>query len=171
MQLPCEFDERCCAGAPGKQAFGAKTTAQWARGEVAAWVPAGEQPSEAHHDEYASARANLDDSLGLLANIVSVYERADDANRRLCNQAFFHRIFIEEDGDVRVEYERPFGSLCDTEEQMNALNWAAEAKKKGEAQTGQRVVTLVEGLNLSHLGWLTGLEPATTGTTSRCSTN
>lgn len=91
---------------------------------------------EAHHDEYASARANLDDSLGLLANIVSVYERADDANRRLCNQAFFHRIFIEEDGDARVEYERPFGSLCDTEEQMNALNWAAEAKKKGEAQTG-----------------------------------
>ena len=109
---------------------------------------------EAHHDEYASARANLDDSLGLLANIVSVYERADDANRRLCNQAFFHRIFIEEDGDVRVEYERPFGSLCDTEEQMNALNWAAEAKKKGEAQTGQRVETLVEGLNLSHLGSL-----------------
>ena len=72
-------------------------------------------------------------------------ERADDANRRLCNQAFFHRIFIEEDGDVRVEYERPFGSLCDTEEQMNALNWAAEAKKKGEVRTGQRVVTLVEG--------------------------
>ncbi len=126
---------------------------------------------EAHHDEYASARANLDDSLGLLANIVRVYERADDANRRLCNQAFFHRIFIEEEGDVRVEYETPFGALCDTEEQMNALNWAAEAKKKGEVQTGQRVVTLVEGLNLSHLGWTTGLEPATTGTTSRCSTN
>ena len=109
---------------------------------------------EAHHDEYASARANLDDSLGLLANIVSIYQRADDANRRLCNQAFFHRIFIEEEGDVRVEYETPFGALCDTEEQMNALNWAAEAKKKGEVQPGQRVVTLVEGLNLSHLGSL-----------------
>lgn len=40
---------------------------------------------EAHHDEYASARANLDDSLGLLANIVSIYQRADDANRRPCN--------------------------------------------------------------------------------------
>jgi len=26
-------------------------------------------------------------------------------------------------------------------------------------------------LNLAHMGWLTGLEPATTGTTSRCSTN
>ena len=72
---------------------------------------------------------------------------------------------------MRVEYERPFGSLCDIEEQMNALNWATEAKKKGEVQPGQRVETLVEGLNLSHLGWTTGLEPATTGTTSRCSTN
>lgn len=50
---------------------------------------------EAHHDEYASARAHLDDSLGLLANIVGIYQRADDVNRRLCNQAFFHRIFIE----------------------------------------------------------------------------
>ncbi|HRA09880.1 MAG TPA: hypothetical protein PKV54_10125, partial [Microbacteriaceae bacterium] len=108
----------------------------------------------AHHDEYASARANLDDSLGLLANIVSIYQRADDANRRLCNQAFFHRIFIEEEGDVRVECETPFGELCDTEEQMNALNWAPEAKKQGEVQTGQRVITLVEGLNLSHLGSL-----------------
>lgn len=28
---------------------------------------------EAHHEEYASARANFDDSLGLLATIVSVY--------------------------------------------------------------------------------------------------
>jgi DNA invertase Pin-like site-specific DNA recombinase len=37
---------------------------------------------------------------------------------------------------------------------MNALNWAAEAKKKREVQTGQRVVTLVEGLNLSHMGSL-----------------
>ncbi len=85
---------------------------------------------EAHHDEYASARAHLDDSLGLLANIVGIYQRADDANRRLCNQAFFYRIFIEEEGDSRVEYERPFGTLCDTEEQMNALNWAAQAKKR-----------------------------------------
>lgn len=37
---------------------------------------------------------------------------------------------------------------------MNALSWASEAKKRGEAQTGRRVVTLIEGLNLSHLGWL-----------------
>ncbi len=48
MQLPGELDERCRAGAPGKQTFGAKTAAQRARGgEVTAGgVPAGgEQPS------------------------------------------------------------------------------------------------------------------------------
>lgn len=44
MQLPGELDERCRAGAPGKQAFGAKATAERPRGEVTARVPAGEQP-------------------------------------------------------------------------------------------------------------------------------
>lgn len=37
---------------------------------------------------------------------------------------------------------------------MNALNWASEAMKRREAQTEQRVATLVEGVNLSHLGSL-----------------
>lgn len=45
MQLPGELDERCRAGAPGKQAFGAKATAERPRGEVTARVPAGEGPS------------------------------------------------------------------------------------------------------------------------------
>ena len=110
----------------------------------------------AHHDEYASARANVDDSLGLLANVAGIYQRCDDANRRLCNQAFFTRIFIDEDRETRVEYERPFGSLCNAEEQANALNWAAAVcsgkKKSGEVQTFARVETLVEGLNLTTSG-------------------
>lgn len=40
MHLPGELDERCGACASREQAFGAKTTAQRARGEVIAWVPA-----------------------------------------------------------------------------------------------------------------------------------
>ncbi|PPH37208.1 recombinase family protein [Rathayibacter sp. AY1E3] len=110
----------------------------------------------AHHEEYASARANVDDSLGLLAKVAGIYQRCDDANRRLCNQTFFTRIFIDEDRETRVEYERPFGSLCNAEEQANALNWAAAAcsgkKKSGEVQTFARVETLVEGLNLTTSG-------------------
>src|SRR5690554_2722210 len=45
MHLPGELDERCCAGASGEQAFGAKTAAQRAWGEVFARVPTGEEPS------------------------------------------------------------------------------------------------------------------------------
>ncbi len=124
-----------------------------------------------HHEEYASARANLDDSLALLANVSLIYQRCDNQNRRICNQAFFRKIFIDEDREVKAEYQLPFDALCDAQHQGNALNWAIESKKKDEVQTSARVVTLVEGLNLAHLGWLTGLEPATTGTTSRCSTD
>ena len=125
----------------------------------------------AHHDEYAAARENLDDCLALLANVALIYSRCDNQNRRLCNQAFFRKIFIDEDREVRVEYQPSYEALCDIETQGNALNWAEQAKKKDEAQTFSRVETLVEGLNLAHMGWLTGLEPATPATTTRCSTS
>ncbi len=106
----------------------------------------------AHHDEYVEARANLEDSLGLLAHVADIYRRCDDANRRLCNQAFFTAICIDEDSEPRVTYQRPYDALGDPQVQANALNWAAEAKVKGEVQTRTRAVTLAEGLNLAHEG-------------------
>lgn len=106
----------------------------------------------AHHDEYAAARANLDDCLALLANVALIYRRCDNLNRRLCNQAFFRKIFIDEDRTVRVDYQAPYDALCDVRAQGNALNWAAEATKNGEVQTSTRVVSLVEGLNLATMG-------------------
>lgn len=84
----------------------------------------------AHHDEYAAARANLDDCLALLANVALIYRRCDNQNRRLCNQAFFRKIFIDEDRTVRVDYQAPFDALCDVRQQGNALNWAAEGTQK-----------------------------------------
>ena len=59
---------------------------------------------------------------------------------------------LDDDGEPRVEYQRPYDTLCDPEVQANALNWAAEAKAKGEVQTQTRAVTLVEGLNLARSG-------------------
>lgn len=106
----------------------------------------------AHHDEYAAARENLDDCLALLANVSLIYSRCDNQNRRLCNQAFFRKIFIDEEREVRVEYQPSYEALCDIETQGNALNWAEQAKKKDEVQTFSRVETLVEGLNLAHMG-------------------
>ncbi len=73
-----------------------------------------------HHGEYVDARANLGDSLDLLEHAAEVYARCDDANRRLCNQAFFTAIYIDEDNDVRVGYATPFDALTDRELQTNA---------------------------------------------------
>ncbi len=52
---------------------------------------------DAHFGDYADARAHLDDALGLLANCADIYARCDDTNRRPCNQAFFTKVFIDED--------------------------------------------------------------------------
>lgn len=106
----------------------------------------------AHHDEYAAALADLDDCLASLENMALIYSWCDNQNRRLCNQAFFRKIFIDEDREVKVEYQPSYESLCDVQAQANALNWAAQTKKKDEAQTFSRVETLVENLNLAHMG-------------------
>ena len=84
---------------------------------------------DAHHGEYTEARAHLDDALNLLENCVDIYKRCDDANRRLCNQAFFTKIYVDEDDDLHVEYARPYEMLLDPEINDNALTWAANADK------------------------------------------
>ena len=53
----------------------------------------------------------------------------------------------------------------------DALSWAAEAKKMGQAEPSTKGGPLVASSHLTRLGWLTGLEPATPATTTRCSTN
>ena len=84
---------------------------------------------DAHFGDYADARAHLDDALGLLANCADIYARCDDTNRRLCNQAFFTKVFIDEDNELRVEHNRPFEMLLDPQVNANALTWAADAHK------------------------------------------
>lgn len=107
---------------------------------------------DAHHDEYATARNNLDDSLNLLEHAADIYARCDDANRRLCNQAFFTRIYIEDDGDVRVGYARPFDALTDSEVQSNALAWAENARNENEVRTPPESGLSGESSHLAHLG-------------------
>ena len=58
-----------------------------------------------------------------------IYTRCDDADRRLCNQAFFTKVFIDEDNELRVEHNRPFEMLLDPQVNANAPTWAADAHK------------------------------------------
>lgn len=50
----------------------------------------------AHDNEHLGALENQGDCLGRLANISGIFQRCDDLNRRLCNQALFTRTFIDE---------------------------------------------------------------------------
>lgn len=79
---------------------------------------------DAHHGDYADARTHLDDALNLLTDCADIYQRCDDANRRLCNQAFFTKVYIDEDDQLRVENNRPFEMLLDPEVIASALNWS-----------------------------------------------
>ncbi|MFV0318577.1 MAG: hypothetical protein ACK5O2_16645, partial [Microthrixaceae bacterium] len=108
----------------------------------------------AHHGHYAAARENLDDSLKLLSNAADIYEHADDANRRLINQALVKAIYIDEDNDVRVGYRNPYDGLSLSGLHADALSWAAEAKKVGQARTATKGGPLVASSHLTRLGCL-----------------
>ena len=87
------------------------------------------------------------------------------------SQELAETIYIDEDNDVRVGYRNPYDGLSIPGLHADALSWAAEAKKMGQAEPSTKGGPLVEGSHLTRLGWLTGLEPATPATTTRCSTN
>jgi site-specific DNA recombinase len=55
--------------------------------------------------------------------------RRVDAHRRLCNQAFFTKTYVEEDDELRVERQRPYEMLTGPEVNANALTWAENSDK------------------------------------------
>ena len=122
------------------------------------------QRIDAHYGDYADARAHLDDALGLLANCADIYSRCDDTNRRLCNQAFFTKVYIDEDDELRVEHNRPFEMLLDPQVNANALTWLAEDDK---ARTSTNI-DVGKGSNLVRGVEPRGLEPLTPCLQSRC---
>ena len=122
---------------------------------------------DAHHGDYADARAHLDDALGLLANCADIYQRCDDANRRLCNQAFFTKVYVDEDNELRVENNRPFEMLLDPEVNANALNWTQNGDKARTPANDSigKGSSLVRGVELR------GLEPLTPTLPVWCATS
>ncbi len=65
---------------------------------------------------FEQARAILADTLDLTRDCYAAYLEAGDSTRRLFNQAFFTKIYIDEDEEtrertVRVDYNQPFDSL------------------------------------------------------------
>lgn len=102
-------------------------------------------------------------ALCLLADPQCLYERLDDAQRRLLNQAFFDKLYIDVDGVSGVCLTEPIGPLVAAQEALNAdgatdPGCAAEGLSYG---AGLLVTALGGGSSKPALVEVSGFEPPT----------
>ena len=131
---------------------------------------------------FEQARAVLADTLDLTRDCHTAYLEAGDSTRRLFNQAFFSKIYIDEDDEtreqtVRVDYNEPFDSL------LSRLIPASVHRNLDIKKTALRDIPIgglndtlsetdkVQGSHTDTLVEMRGLEPLTPCVQSRCSTS
>ncbi len=114
---------------------------------------------------YDDAKHHLDDVLALAGNAHQLYTSLAPADRRLCNQAFFHRILIDETDNAHPDWHHGFEILHDPRIQQLALDTHA-GKQKASTDASERLQT-VAGLNNHSLVGVTGFEPATSSPETR----
>ena len=102
-----------------------------------------------------------------VSRMLDIYTRCDDTNRRLCNQAFFTKVFIDEDNELRVEHNRPFEMLLDPQVNANALTWAADTNKTRTSTN----VSVGKGSSLVRAVEHRGFEPLTSSMPWKRATN
>jgi hypothetical protein len=86
------------------------------QGRIASQLNRIQEHVTATDENYEHARAGLADTIDLTRDCYAAYLEATDNTRRLFNQAFFSKIYIDEDSDTRersvgVEYNEPFDDL------------------------------------------------------------
>lgn len=64
-----------------------------------------------HNEQHVGGRAFLHDSLRLLTDAHRAYANSDDGSRRLANQAFYTRLEITEDEQLRPRLAEPFATI------------------------------------------------------------
>src|SRR5699024_6904429 len=77
-----------------------------------------------HHNDYQGARALIDGALDLARDFARIYEQCDEQNKRLANQTFFTRIYLDEDGTLAADTAAPFATIVDATTKQQALAWA-----------------------------------------------
>ena len=121
---------------------------------------------------YEQARATLADTLDLTRDCHAAYLAASDETSRLFNQAFFAKIYVDEDDEtrertVRVDYNEPFDNLVSrlvttwVHHDIEADRTANREGPVGGSSGDTPRVAEVEGSHTSTLVGATGLEPVT----------
>ncbi|MHB1522223.1 MAG: recombinase family protein [Ferrimicrobium sp.] len=113
---------------------------------------------------FEQARAVLADTLDLTRDCHTAYLEADNSTRRLFNQAFFAKIYIDEDDEtreqtVRVDYNEPFDHLLSRliparmHHELEAKKTARPALPEGGSEVNTEGTAEVQG---SHTDTLVG---------------
>jgi DNA invertase Pin-like site-specific DNA recombinase len=89
-----------------------------------------EERTAATDQRHADTEANLKAALELAGDCHAAYSAAPHAVRRLFNQAFFKKIYVEEGDCVRSELASPFDLLLDNEVKARAAAIASEERPR-----------------------------------------
>jgi site-specific DNA recombinase len=143
------------------------------------------------HANYEQVRTTLADCLDLTRDCSTAYLQADENTRRLFNQAFFSKIYIDEDENTRqrsihLDYNEPFDQLLgrlipaqrhrETQETQRTMQKQQRARAEGQPSNnpgtpgGSPRIAEVQGSHTNTLVELRGFEPLTPSMRTRCAT-
>lgn len=131
--------------------------------------------------EHARVQAKLQTCIAYLQNCHAAYLNAPPTVRRQLNQAFFDKIYVDEDGTVRFGVAEPFAILLDPEVRSAALTAGSLASpatdlrklpRTGDSARNPSGHRFGRGLNKTTMVELRGVEPwpldSKEGTVSPC---
>ncbi len=121
---------------------------------------------------FEQARSVLADTLDLTRDCHGAYMEANDGTRRLFNQAFFAKIYIDEDDEtreqsVRIDYNEPFDSLLSrlvtarVHHELDIKKTAHQKNLTGGSNVASSGTAEVQGSHTDTLVEVSGLEPPT----------
>ena len=123
--------------------------------------------------EFGQVEQTLETALVLAADCQAMYRAASEKVRRQCNQAFFTKLLIDDEGEVQVELAEPFALLLGEDlarvlagqvaERPVQMTGRAEAPWRAEGFWEDDKTLPGQGLKERLLVGPAGIEPATNG--------
>ena len=108
--------------------------------------------NETTEDLSATARL-IELGLTLLENPQALYQRCDDEQRRLLNQAIFYKLYIDHDRVTDYELRDPFArlhSIQSGEQAQRAQHDSRAVSQTGDGPAGRPIEDLLAGMGLVH---------------------
>ena len=105
---------------------------------------------------------NMRRALELARDCHRAYVEAPENQRRHFNQAFFEKIYVRDDGEIRHELAEPFRILLDPDLRRKLRSLQEKAQPGGSLDEDGRAQSAAVGSNVDLMVEAAGLEPAST---------